>query len=258
MPKCISPARKPPEPAVVLDAPTEWVVDVGDGPAVWDWEAGPPDVRVMARVRSPRSRARSRHVPVWAYATTTDAHLHLESGLEHDLLRELDRRPDVVWLVPQPCRLQLPLQRRRRRLAHVPDLLSLTADGQVTVWDARARTRQDAEFTLRADHTRRACAVVGWRYEVFTGLPPVRRLNLLWLHAYRQPMPWYEESLQLLADPASRRPATIGDVLAADDGSRELMAALWHGIWSGRISCDLDAAFRAATPIWLVETTVAW
>lgn len=232
----------------MLDTPTGWVVDVGAGPAVWDWELGQPGLRSMTRVRSPRSKAKSRHVPVWAYSTTTAGHVHLESGLEHDLLRDLDRRRDIVWLLSQPCRLQLPLQRRGRRLMHTPDLASLNGDGTVTVWDVRATTRQDEEFRLRAEHTRRACEQVGWRYEVFAGLPALRRLNLLWLHAYRQPMPWYEEALAQLTE-STCRPGTIGDVVTADNGAGHLVAALWHGIWSGQLDCDLDTALTATTAI---------
>ena len=33
-------------------------------------------------------------------------HLELESGLEHDLLRRLDRLNDIVALIPQPCQLK--------------------------------------------------------------------------------------------------------------------------------------------------------
>lgn len=235
----------------MIEADPVWVFDLGDGPAEWPWDVQ-PDVRLMGRVRPPRSGARSRHVPVWAYSATTGGHLHLESGLEHDLLRELDRRHDVFWLVSQPCRIQLPLQRRRRRLSHTPDLLSIDGHGQVTIWDVRAETKQDDEFRLKAEHTRRACEQVGWGYAVFTGLPAARRLNLLWLHGYRRPMPWYEGALRDLAGPTGW-PGTIGDVLAADEGTGHLTSALWHGIWTGQVVCDLDQVLTATTRIALCD-----
>ena len=58
----------------------------------------------LKRTRTPKAKAKSKHVPVYAYAVTIRRHLHLESGLEHDLVRELDRQPDVTWLVAQPCK----------------------------------------------------------------------------------------------------------------------------------------------------------
>ena len=69
-------------------------------------------------------KARSGHIPVYAFSVTTGGHLRLESGLEHDLVRELDRHLDVNWLVAQPCLLRLAARRRGRRLEHTPDPLA--------------------------------------------------------------------------------------------------------------------------------------
>jgi len=35
---------------------------------------------------------------------------------------------------------------------------------------------------------------------------------------------------------------TIGDVLGLDAGGGHVTSAMWHGIWSGQIECDLDRA----------------
>lgn len=240
--------RKQPAPVVLdPDLGTDWCFDLGAGLAVWSWPER-PEVTRLRRTRTPKVKAKSTHIPVYAYSVTTGTHLHVESGLEHDLVRELDRQQDVTWLVAQPCRLRLPAKRRGRRLEHVPDLLTRHEDGTVRLWDARPAERHDDDFTLKARLTADGCASVGWHHEVFTGLAPVRRTNLMWLHAYRRPMPWYAGSLQLLHESLVAG-STIGDILRIDAGAGHVVSAMWHGIWSGQLTCDLDQPFTRATQI---------
>jgi hypothetical protein len=54
-------------------------------------------------------------VPVTAFSTTTNSQVALESGLEHDLLRKLDRMSSVVWLVGQPLELRWSVPNKLRR-----------------------------------------------------------------------------------------------------------------------------------------------
>jgi hypothetical protein len=42
---------------------------------------------------------------------------------------------------------------------------------------------------------------------------------------------------------------TIADVLGLDAGGGHVLSAMWHGIWSGQIECDLDAQLTRTTPI---------
>jgi len=235
--------------------PADWSFDAGAGPSPWPWTR-PPDPTALLRARRPRTRTRAGHVPVWAYSTTTGTHLHLESGLEHDLVRELDRRPDVAWLVAQPCRLRLPLKRSGRRVHHVPDLLSLTTTGEVTLWDARPADRQDEAFTAVSRATARACEEVGWRHEVFDGLPRVRRVNLIWLHAYRRPMPWYPGAFRALVGRIGDT-GTLADALDLDAGGGHVISATWHSIWSGALECDLNMPFRRHSPIRVARDLVS-
>lgn len=157
--------------------PHWWFRTPGDpAPVRWDWDTqGAPYVKGLQGVRQPRSGDRSGHIPVRAYTVTTGSTLRLESGLEHDLVRVLDRDPAVVWLVAQPCQLEFRCEGGARR--HTPDLLSITDERVVTVWDARPARRHDERFTEAATVTRAACEQHGWLYEVFTGLDPVYRLN---------------------------------------------------------------------------------
>lgn len=215
----------------------------------WSWaELGAPPIRNLLPVRRPVSGWQSRHVPVAAFSTLTGEHIPLESGLEHDLVRMLDRDTTTEWLVSQPVELHFLL---KRPLRHIPDLLSAHKDGTVTLWDVRPAAGQDLKFLRAADLTRRACEAVGWHFEVFGGLGEIQRMNLLWLHCYRHPPPWLEQSVPDVVNLLLAGPATVGDLLAGDDGSGELMAALWHLCWTGRIHLDLTAPLRLATELTL-------
>ena len=251
VPKSIRAARRQPAPVVLTDDPVDWWFDVGEGTQAWNGEH-PPDPHSFVRVRAPKSTAKSRHVPVYAYSTTTGGHIRLESGLEHDLLRELDRRPEISWLVSQPMRLRLPAKRARRRLEHTPDLLSVDSHGIVTIWDVRAIRRQDDDFKIKADLTGRACRDLGWRYEVFAGLTRVRKGNLMWLHGFRREPANYATRLATIV--GDTRITSIGGVLATDDEGGHLTASMWHAVWRGDLLCDLDKHLSRSTPLLIPPT----
>ena len=101
---------------------TTWTFRFVDGPNAWDWTLGPPEPRSLMSIRTPRSTEKSRHIPVQAWSVTLSDSIRVESGVEHDLVRELDRDQDVVWMVSQPCRLRLVTAAGRPRV-HSPDLL---------------------------------------------------------------------------------------------------------------------------------------
>ena len=251
VPKSIPAARRQPAPVVLTDDPVDWWFDLGEGTQAWNGEH-PPDPQALLRVRAAKSTAKSRHVPVYAYSTTTGGHIRLESGLEHDLLRELDRRPEVSWLVSQPTRLRLPARRARRRLEHTPDLLSLDVNGVATVWDVRATRRQDDDFKVKAELTGRACRDLGWRYEIFAGLTRVRRANLMWLHGFRRPPADYATHLAMIV--GATRNMTISGVLASDDEGGHLTASMWHAIWRGDLLCDLDKHLSRSSRLSVLQT----
>lgn len=213
--------------------------------AEWDCATlGAPEPRDLLPTRRPTSGDFSRHIPRRAYAVTTGNTLELESGLEHDLVRWLDGCPNVVWLVGQPLLFHLVIAGRCRALLHTPDLLSLHEDGSVIVWDARPRVRQDDAFRLKAELTAEECRKVGWRHQVFEGLPTPTRMNLLWLNGYRRPAPWQARWVAALESLLKPGPRSVGDLRARDDGSGELIATMWHLIAIGKIECDLARPIR--------------
>ena len=120
------------------------------------------------------------------------------------------------------------------------------------MWDVRATEAQDDDFRTKAAVTRKACEVVGWRDQLFSGLGGTVRLNLLWLHGFRRRPPWNDlqkEQVISLAD--CRNPATLGSIIQSDDGSGELIAVMWHLLWRGVLSADIEARWNTTTPVTL-------
>lgn len=227
-----------------------WFKPSSEGSAVlWDWGTAPPPVYSLVPVRRTHSSEYNRHIPVTAFSTTTGGHLVLESGLEHDLLRRLDRLSATAWLVAQPVELRWTEPRKFR---HVPDLLSVNGDGTVTLWDVRSLRRLDERFTLQSDKTRMECAAVGWKYEIFTGLGEVERLNLLWLHGYRRRPIWQDEVEAAILAAAADCRVLLGDLFALDDGSGQTKSSVWHLVWNGTLRVDLSGKLDASTLVRMV------
>jgi hypothetical protein len=237
-----------PTPDVSRDLQATWSFRMqGAEEADWNWrQFGPPSVEQLSPVRMPRSSASSRHIPVTAYSVTNGGVVHLESGLEHDLVRRLDRDSGIVGIVAQPFRLSWTAA---KPISHIPDLVALHDDDAVTVWDVRALEEQDDDFRIKSAVTRNACAVAGWHYQVFTGLGDVERLNLLWLHGFRRRPAWADRWVDQIHQAACRRDATIGSLFAHDDGTGELKAVVWHLVWSGVLSVDVAAPWNLQTSV---------
>lgn len=228
-----------------------WFVSL-DSPgsrAEWDVASlGPPDPAQLVSVRRPNSGAFSRHVPASAYSVTTGTHLELESGLEHELVRTLDRQRDVVHLVAQPLWLHFPTEPGRAP-SHQPDLLSVRADGSVTVWDVRPAERRDELFDRRARLTAEACHEARWGYETFAGLTETARMNLLWLSGFKLSMPWHRGRRDELSVLFRIGDVRVADVVSADGGHGELVSTMWHLLWSGALACDLDRRITRGTTL---------
>ena len=224
-----------------------WTFALNGSEVGWLWQRnGDPPLDLLEAVRTPTASALNRHIAVTAYSVTNDGTLALESGLEHDLLRRLDRDPSVAHIVAQPFRLSW---RGGPPNKHIPDLLTKATDGAVTVWDVRAPGQQDADFESKAKITSDACRAVGWTYEIFGGLEVVERLNLLWLHGFRRRPAWAPRCERQVLDIVSARRAVVRDVFTADDGSGELKSTMWHMIWSGALDIDMSRRWTLDTAI---------
>lgn len=232
-------AAPAPEPVV---SSTTFSFRIAGESVEWDWDSGPPPWRELQPVRIPKARALSRHVPAMPFCWTTGTHLVVESGLEHDLLRDLDRCPEVTWLVTQPMRICLPTG-----LTHVPDILEIRGDA-LRVWDVRPKRRQDEAFHQIAARSERACAAVGMKYSVFSDDAAVRRSNLRWLSCYRA-IPDFAGVTSVLNWLEAGRASTVGDLLELCDADGEVLASLWHLIWRGDVEVDLDTVISDKTAL---------
>lgn len=206
----------------------------------WNFDDGDLPVGELVSVRTPKSSAVSRHIPASAWSHTTGSHLSVESGLEHDLVRLLDRDHSVKLLVTQPAKLTWPGEGQER--SHVPDLLSCDKRGQITIWDVRPTERQCERFADAVEVTSQACDAVGWQYRVFGGTGQIERLNLLWLHRFRRPPEWLTEVRRdIECHVRGNDKAMLGDLLDLDTGDGRTVAAVWHLMWTGTIWADMTS-----------------
>lgn len=118
----------------------------------------------------------------------------------------------------------------------------------MTVWDVKnPDAAASPKFTYVRDVSQLTCGDRGWGYEVFTGLEPVHRHNLLWLHAYRRRPPWtdhYEDDLA--AECAGG--TTLGELVRSSlEGER--LTVIWHLVWTGRLVVDLTERLTARTEV---------
>jgi hypothetical protein len=105
-------------------------------------------------------------------------------GTNRDHVIRLDFAAEVVGLASQPFWLTWDDGRRGRR--HAPDYFARLADGTGLVIDCRPAGRIKPADAAAFAATERACAEIGWRYELAHEPDPVRMANLRWLAGYRR------------------------------------------------------------------------
>ncbi|WP_081829814.1 TnsA-like heteromeric transposase endonuclease subunit [Paraoerskovia marina] len=216
-----------------------WIFRI-DGVAAWDWSRGDPPLRRLKPVRRPAADAMSRHTPVRIACQTTGSTLLVESTLELEAARSLDRDCDVEWIVAQPVAIQFDDGR-----THVVDLLAVHTGGKRVLWDVRPDVRQNDKFRQVAALTREATASVGWGYEVFGTQPNARRLNVMWLATFRRPPKWPHARIASVLLRTAAPGVALGALLALDEGDGHLIATMWHLIWTGDLAINVDEPLTA-------------
>ena len=214
----------------------------------WEATTPPSGVDQLQPVRRAKSSNRNRHIPVNPWSATQRTTLELESGYEHDLVRKLDRLPEVTALIPQPAEITWIDNHASR--THVPDLLSITKDEAVTVWDARPPEKQDEKFKRQVVVSTQACKRFGWRYCVFEGQSTAERLNHMWLNGFRNPPVWIEPNRTILEQAFNGvKVRTVGELFALDKGDGEIKSVMWHLLWNGQLRCNLRYRITQMTEI---------
>jgi hypothetical protein len=108
-----------------------------------------------------------------------------------------------------------------------------------------------AEFAL----TRKVCDVIGWEYEVFTGLSPELAHNLRWLAGYRHdrnaPSVEIAESIQRCFSVPVPLEVGLGEASGRTGRSVELTTAnVLHLIWRRKLSADLTRPLSMSSEVW--------
>lgn len=177
------------------------------------------------------------------WSSTARRHVGFESLLEREFLMLADHEQDVVGITAQPFALLWPKGTEGAR-GHVPDFFIRRGDGGGRVVDVRHPNRLSSA-ERQFDLTREACALIGWEYEVFTGVREPFGSNLRWLAGYRQ---------DRFVPPPATAPVIVeafSPVTSLAAGARRAARALgldssvvqayaMHMLFTGVLDADLD------------------
>jgi hypothetical protein len=127
---------------------------------------------------------------------------------------------------------------------HVPDFFLRLSNGDGRIVDVKHPAKIEAaaaQFAL----TREVCREIGWKYDVFTGLPPVFGQNVRWLAGYRQDRcaPQVGVAGSILAAFARPTPLCTGvECVARGSGVSEqaALANVYHPMWKQLLYADLS------------------
>lgn len=184
------------------------------------------------------------------WSSTTRSHVEFESLLEREFLMTSDFDTEVADISAQPLAI-LWAYRKRGPRHHVPDYFVRLSDGRGRLVDVRRPDKaEDEQFEM----TRALCAQIGWDYEVFTGLPAQREVNLRFLAGFRADRYQPEEPLiGLLQDcysPATSFKAGLLRAVRQTKVAKEQVHGhvLWM-IFHSLLLLDLDAPISMDTPV---------
>lgn len=190
-----------------------------------------------------------RHLPGRWWTATMGGHVGYESWLERDHLMLLDFDPLVVGVSSQPFWLFWG-DEAGRWVSHAPDFFARRADGSGVVVDCRPVERIKPRDLAKFDATRRACALVGWEYQLVGATDAIVTANVRWLAGYRHPRHQVGAVAELLREafaPGVELMAgaeAVGDPLA-------VLPVLFHLMWRQDLVADLSTPLHAGTSVGL-------
>ena len=166
-------------------------------------------------------------------------------------------RDGLSW---QPFILKWPKGTKGHR-GHVPDYFCRLDTGDGLVVDVKRPDKVEASAQQFA-MTREVCQQVGWRYEVFTGLPEPRLSNVTFLSGFRQDRysPDAENFAPILDAfmPSTSLVAGIRRAVRATGRSRPVVHGnILHLLWHGALTLDLDAPLDMSSIVSVPTAVVA-
>lgn len=186
------------------------------------------------------------------WSSTVGTHVPFESLLEREYLLAADFDPDVVAIAAQPMAILWPHRTAHSR-SHTPDFFVRLADGDGLVVDVRHPDRV-GPATRQSELTQQLCDRIGWRYQVFAGLPSALSANLRWLCGYRHDRhtPSCRVRDALLSSFAQPAPMHTGIVRASSSADTEpnvVTANVFHLLWWRALQVDLDRALSMQSQV---------
>jgi hypothetical protein len=202
-------------------------------------------------VREFRWHKGQRHYSGWYWAATVERLVAYESRLELARILLADFDSNVTAIAGQPFQLEGPDGPRIRR--HVPDLLLVGADGDVTVVDVKAPSKlADPEVQALLAWTKTTVARRGWAFEAWCGAPAHLLANVRFLAGYRRRMLIQDGLVATVVNAVTSEATIMGVERSLED--REVPAALvrpvvLHLLWRGVLVADLTGPLDGTTTV---------
>ena len=163
------------------------------------------------------------------------------------ILQLLDFDPHVVAVAAQPFALIVESGKKRKR--YVPDFFVRLSSGAGRVIEVKPpRSADKPEVRRRLQIVAKACARVGWDYEVATEPNPVLMANVGWLAGFRR----RPEMLEELAEPlleAANNGMEFDKLIQQCDHQALARPVVFHLLWNHALSTDLTAAPLSGTTV---------
>ncbi|WP_078322432.1 TnsA-like heteromeric transposase endonuclease subunit [Mycobacteroides chelonae] len=186
------------------------------------------------------------------WSSTAGGHIPFESLLEREYLLAADFDPHAVAIAAQPLAILWP-HRTPGNTSHTPDFFVRLADSDGLIVDVRHPDRVDSA-SRQSELTRQLCDQIGWRYQVFTGMPTVLAANLRWLSGYRHDRHTPNGAVRdaLLAsftEPAPLRAGILRASTAAATDLNVVTSNAFHLLWRRTLRVDLDRVLSSESQV---------
>jgi hypothetical protein len=154
----------------------------------------------------------------------------------------------VVGIASQPFWLFWDDEASGRRRSHAPDYFARLVDGRGLVVDCRPAERVKSRDAVAFAETRRACELVGWEYRLVGAPELVAVRNVRWLAGYRHSRYWLPRQVAALRE-VFAEPTPLMDGAAAAGDRIAVLPVLFHLLWCGELTCDLDVRLHEVTVV---------